>query len=64
MLKTHTGSTNTGGCNLDKDAVAGELVGLGCGALLRDAILLALEDGEGRHVECGDSKDSSAKIMS
>lgn len=46
MLKTHTGSTNTGGCNLDKDAVAGELVGLDCGALLRDAILLALEDGE------------------
>jgi len=62
-LKIHTGSTNTRGCNLDQDAVAGELVRLGGGALLRDAILLALEDSEGRHVKCEGSNDSNTRTI-
>ncbi len=63
-MKTHTGSTNTRGCNLDQDAVADELVRLGGGALLGDAILLALEDGEGKHVECEGLNDLNAKTIS
>lgn len=51
-LETHTGSANARGYNLDNDVVAGEMVGLGGGALLGDAILLAFEDGEGNHVGC------------
>lgn len=55
--RTHTGSTYSRCCHSDEDVVAGELVRLGGGALLGDAALLALEDGEGRHVECGGSND-------
>ena len=53
VWRTHTGSTYSRGCHSEEDVVVGELVGLGGGALLRDAALLAPEDGEGRHVECG-----------
>lgn len=58
MWRTHTGSTYSRGCHADEDVVAGELVRLGGGALLGDAALLALEDGEGRHVECGGLNDA------
>lgn len=64
MQKTHTGSTNTRSYDSDKDAVAGELVRLGGGALLRGAILLALEDGERNHVESGGLNSSNAGRMS
>ena len=56
MKGANTGSTHSRGCHSDEDAVAGELVRLGGGALLGDAALLALEDCEGRHVVCCGSK--------
>ena len=57
VSRIHTGSTYSRGCHPDEDVVVAELVRLGRGALLRDTALLALEDGEGRHSENGDSND-------
>ena len=56
MRSAHTGSTYSRGCHPDEDAVAGELVRLGGGALFGDAARLAFEDCEGRHIVCGSSK--------
>jgi hypothetical protein len=58
VWRTHTGSTYSRCCHSDQDVVAGELVRLGGGALLGDAALLALEDGERRHIEWGGSNDT------
>ena len=62
MWRTLTCSTYSRGCHSDEDVVASELVRLGGGALLGDAALLAFEDGERRHVDCGglDDRDLEA----
>ena len=48
-----TSSTETRCCHTKQNQVSGELVRLGCGALLRSAILGTLEDSEGRHFGSG-----------
>lgn len=58
MWTTLTGPTYSRGRHSDEDLVAGDLVRLGGGALLGDTTFLALEDGEGRHVECDGSIDA------
>ena len=58
VWRTHTSSTYSRGCHSKEDIVIGELIRLGGGALLGDATLLALENGEGRHVECVNLNDA------
>lgn len=58
-----TGSTESRGCNLDKDVVAVELVRLGSHVSFWEAILLTLEDGKGRHVDYDSSNGSDAETI-
>ena len=58
VWRTHTSSTYSRGCHSKEDIVVGELVRLGGGALHGDATLLALENGEGRHVDCVHMNDA------
>lgn len=51
-LVVQIGSAEAGGGDLQQDLVAGKLIGLGGGGLLRNTVLAALEDCERRHVVC------------
>ena len=48
-VESHTSSADAGGSHFDEDMVSLELIWLGGRVFLCDAVLSALEDGNGRH---------------